>query len=453
MAPPLSLLLHALLETILVVVATAQRLQPGDAHFKKGVGGGGNCGDLDEGGLSSVSWWYDWGHTAKGFAECNGTSPKHAEYVPMIWGKWGKWQQQEADIRASAPDARFLFSYNEPDHSGSSYLKPSDGASRWENMERLAWALNVTLVGPCVSNYNSGEWWLSTFSAAFHNLTGRQPRMDHMCLHAYGTPQFLEGSVGRMAKDYKRPIWVNEFACPPYKGCTAPHQLSMMKDTLAWLENSPYVFRYAWFDNRDNRPLPKGADSLHVPNSSRLTPLGEYYNTFMPTKPNPPPVPPAPRPPAPPPAPPGPSPPADCPGGNLTACEKLCPTSPAPVHADCVQQCATRCTGPAPPPTPAPPPPAPTPTPTPPTPTPTPPGTNCSVAGRVPLGKGKFCYEICNTKCYKGECEHHYTVLKDGQSIPCLFHPPAAAGQKAKCAPDTACEKPDADADADAARK
>lgn len=29
-----------------------------------------------------------WGHTAEGFAQCNGTSPVHAEYVPMIWGKW-----------------------------------------------------------------------------------------------------------------------------------------------------------------------------------------------------------------------------------------------------------------------------------------------------------------------------------------------------------------------------
>ena len=127
---------------------------------------------------------YDWGHTAKGFAACNGTSPKHAEYIPMIWGKWGEWTQQEADIRAHAPNARFLFSYNEPDHSGSSYLSPADAADRWENMERLAWSLNVTLVGPCVSNYNSGEWWLHTFSQGFANITGRQPRMDHMCLHA-----------------------------------------------------------------------------------------------------------------------------------------------------------------------------------------------------------------------------------------------------------------------------
>ena len=165
-------------------VSAQSVLQPGDLHFKKGIGGGGDCGDLDEGGLSTVTWWYDWGHTAKGFAACNGTSPKHAEYIPMIWGKWGEWTQQETDIRTHAPSARFLFSYNEPDHSGSSYLNPADAADRWENMERLAWSLNVTLIGPCVSNYNSGEWWLHTFSESFANTTGRQPRMDHMCLHA-----------------------------------------------------------------------------------------------------------------------------------------------------------------------------------------------------------------------------------------------------------------------------
>ena len=239
-----------------------------------------------------------------------------------------------------------------------------------------------------------------------------------------------------MYKDYQRPIWVNEFACPPYEGCTAPHQLNMMQETLPWLEDSAYVYRYAWFDNRDNRPLPKGADSLHVPNSSKLTPLGEFYNQFTPAKPNPPPVPPAPRPPQPPPTPPGPAPtpPGPCPGGNFTACEHLCPSSPAPVHEDCVQQCEARCSPkPAPPPPPHPPSP-----PAPPSPLPA----NCSIAGRLPLAKGKFCYEICNSKCYQGECERHYTVLKDKQEIPCLFHPPPAPGEKAKCSPDTACEKP-----------
>ena len=34
--------------------------------------------------------------------------------------------------------ASTIFSFNEPDHSGSSYLSPLEGAERWPNMQQLA---------------------------------------------------------------------------------------------------------------------------------------------------------------------------------------------------------------------------------------------------------------------------------------------------------------------------
>jgi hypothetical protein len=373
------------------------RLQPTDPAFKKGVGGGGDCGDLDDGaGGLNVSWWYDWGHDRKGFAQCNGTSPQRAEYVPMVWGKWALKNATalEADLRAHAPGARFVFGFNEPDHSGS-YTKPTDAAARWPAMEAAAAALRLTLVSPCVSNYASGDWWLKTFRAAFVNASGREPRMDHMCVHAYGTAKAMMNEVDALYRDYRRPIWVNEFACPPYKGCTAPHQLEMMKQALPLLEASPYVFRYAWYVNRDARPAPKGDDSLHVNGSASLTPLGKFYRAFKPAEPPPPPVPPAPTP------------------------------SPLP---------------PAPPPLPPPAPPPPSPTP----PGPAPPSHNCSVVGRTNLNTTahRYCYELCVSQCYHGVCERFFTVVK-GVPVPCAFQPPRAGAQKGKCLPNQACEPPD----------
>lgn len=44
-----------------------------------------------------------------------------------------------------------------------------------------------------------------------------------------------------MYRAYQRPIWINEFACPPYQNCTASHQLQFMKSALPVLEQSPYV--------------------------------------------------------------------------------------------------------------------------------------------------------------------------------------------------------------------
>ena len=154
--------------------------------------------------------------------------------------------------------ARFIFGFNEPDHSGS-YLKPQDAAARWLAMEKVALALNLTLVSPCVSNYESGLWWLNVFRGAFRNITGREPRMDHMCLHQYvHSASKMMSTIHAMFRDYNRPIWLNEFACPPYQNCTAQHQLQFMQAALPLLEACPYIYRYAWYVNRDNRDPPKG---------------------------------------------------------------------------------------------------------------------------------------------------------------------------------------------------
>ena len=167
--------------------------------------------------------------------------------------------------------------------------------------------------------------------------------------------------------------------------------MAFMREALPLLEASPYVFRYAWFVNRDDRPLPRGADSLHVVNSTALTPLGKMYRDFEPDRPPPPPVPPAPRP------------------------------SPSP-------------SPPPPPPPPSPPPPPPPPSPTPPV--------NCSVAGRKPLSSSehlKYCYQVCASQCYLHECETWYTTM-GGKPIPCLYLPPQPGKGHGRCQPDKRCE-------------
>lgn len=106
--------------------------------------------------------------------------------VPMIWGEWalGNTSALIDTLRENAPDSRFIFGFNEPDHSGS-YLKPEVAAERWPGMETVADALNLTLVSPCVSNFASGKWWLNTFIKAFADKMQRKPRMDMMCVHVY----------------------------------------------------------------------------------------------------------------------------------------------------------------------------------------------------------------------------------------------------------------------------
>jgi hypothetical protein len=204
--------------------------------------------------------------------------------------------------------ARYIFSFNEPDHSGSSWLPPAEAAVRWPNMVELARAFNLTLVAPCVANYAAGQWWLQTWNEGCKNATGKPCAFDHMCLHTYFNVSevgSLFSSLERMHADYGRPIWVsagalrrpprappralfyepppttpppqlNEFACPPYKHCSATDQLTFAKLVVPRLESLEYLFRYAWFEARSagNETLLANATSVE------LTPLGEYYNNI-----------------------------------------------------------------------------------------------------------------------------------------------------------------------------
>lgn len=204
------------------------------------------------------------------------------EYVPMIWGKYALkniTQMNTTFIRG----ARAIFSFNEPDHTGSSWLPPAEAAERWPDMVELARAFNLTLVAPCVANYAGGQWWLETWNAGCKNATGKPCSYDHMCLHTYFNVSevgSLFSSLERMHADYGKPIWLNEFACPPYKHCSAADQLRFAELVVPRLEALPYLYRYAWFEARS-----QGNETLLAPNngtSVALTPLGQFYNGVPP---------------------------------------------------------------------------------------------------------------------------------------------------------------------------
>jgi hypothetical protein len=263
---------------------------------KKGVGYfGGNCSDFQSQGLSNISWFYDWGHdqASRLRSGCSqGLSVDGVAYIPMIWGKFALHNTSEMNV-TFIRGAEAIFSFNEPDHSGSSYLPPLEGAQRWPQMVALARAFNLTLVAPCVSNYASGAWWLATWHAACRNLTGANCSYDHTCLHTYFEPAQvpeLFSSLERMHRDYPAPLWLNEFACPPYKDCGAADNLAFAQAVVPRLEALPYVYRYAWFEARAQGKGggPAGEALLVTPQGNttppfvELTPLGKWYNEYVP---------------------------------------------------------------------------------------------------------------------------------------------------------------------------
>ena len=145
---------------------------------------------------------------------CSSSGPNHAwqgvEYVPQIWGKYALKNISNMNV-TFIQGASSIFSFNEPDHTGSSWLPPAEAAERWPNMVALARAFNLTLVAPCLSNSAGGQWWMETWNAGCRTLTGTYCSYDHTCLHTYFEPNdtaSLFSSLARMHNDHGRPIWL-----------------------------------------------------------------------------------------------------------------------------------------------------------------------------------------------------------------------------------------------------
>ena len=150
-------------------------------------------------------------------------------------------------------------------------------------MVALSTAFNLTLVAPCVSNYAGGAWWLAQWHDGCRNLTGARCAFDHTCLHTYFDASDSEAvfdSLARLHADYPAPIWLNEFAAPPYKHASAQEQLAFARAVVPRLEALPYLVRYAWFEARC-----AGNETLLVSDANAsvaLTPLGEFYPSVPP---------------------------------------------------------------------------------------------------------------------------------------------------------------------------
>ena len=135
-----------------------------------------------------------------------------------------------------------------------------------------------------MANWANGNAWLSAWNAGCRNLTGSNCSFAHMCLHTYFEPSqvdYVFDSLQSMHSEYGKPIWLNEFACPPYENCSAADQLVFAREVVPRLEATPYVYRYAWFEARA-----VGGEALLANLTSPLaqavqrTALGDWYNSF-----------------------------------------------------------------------------------------------------------------------------------------------------------------------------
>lgn len=246
---------------------------------KRGIGYGYHSPKDMEAMSAGISWWYNWFYMPD---EKIRTTYKQygVEYIPMVWG--GSFDQTAIEnYLASNEDIGYLLGFNEPNFKDQANLMPSHAAAKWPQLEEMAEAHGLQLIGPavnycgnCVSEngttYNDPFEYLDDFFAACVGC-----KVDYISVHWYGCGG-LDSYLAGFEK-YGKPLWVTEIACWDNPNISLTQQKSYLINVVDQMESNPMVFRYAWFTGRGSGPniALLGADG-------ELTELGEIY-VNMPT--------------------------------------------------------------------------------------------------------------------------------------------------------------------------
>lgn len=209
-----------------------------------------------------VTWYYNWGNTpGKGY-ENQVIDFEGIEFVPMCWNA----NYNADNIREycqSHPQTKYLLGFNEPNFTAQANMTPQQAAEAWGPVKALADELGLKLVAPALNYspnppYTDPLKWMDEFVA----LVGHDA-FDYTAIHNYGGLEVMKTLAGNFHDRYGKDVWVTEFCYWPNEGnqndYVAPDtQIDSMVETLKWLEETPWIFRYAWFKALGNSSSSKG---------------------------------------------------------------------------------------------------------------------------------------------------------------------------------------------------
>ncbi|MFB6342672.1 glycosyl hydrolase [Saccharicrinis sp. FJH62] len=234
----------------------------------------------------AVSWWYNWSETPEStVADVYGDYG--FDFVPMTWN--GSFN--ESKLRTfldKHPETKYLLAFNEPNFLDQANMKPSQVAAIWPRLEAIAADYNLEIVGPavnfcnsCVSEngttYTDPVQYLDDFFAACPDC-----QVDYIAVHCYmNHASALEWYISLFEK-YNKPIWLTEFAGWEYNDAinSPEDQISFMMEAVEFLENSPDVFRYAWFIGRTSGGIQSFPYIDLLGANGQLTDLGQAYKAM-----------------------------------------------------------------------------------------------------------------------------------------------------------------------------
>lgn len=236
------------------------------------------------------SWNYSWDSVR--IAE----QPDDIEFIPMLWGAWGGEDNIRRRIQENVLPAyklgkvHRLLAFNEPDMKSQSNLDVDSVIQEyWPVLQESG----IPLASPSVG-HAFGAWMIDFMKQV--KASNNTLRVDYTAIHWYKGPnaeKFKQHIIDAYHKYGERPILLTEFAPADWNAdanrknrYTSKQVLAFAKDVLPWLERQPFVAGYAWFSFPPSHVAGGPSALFDGDDSKKLTPLGRYYASVTPAKPD-----------------------------------------------------------------------------------------------------------------------------------------------------------------------
>jgi len=224
-----------------------------------------------------LGWYYNW-RTDQIWSRQK--QRRDVDFVPMIHGAKDVNKPIKSDRRVTT-----LLGFNEPDGYGGDHqagMTVAEAIALWPRLQ----ARGLRLGSPATTRDQTlgPNSWQRRFMS---EIERRGMRVDFMAVHYYTTDGDVEAFrrwLIQVHREYRRPIWVTEFAYIDWnrpRAASYERNAAFAQKAMRMMEGLPFVERYAWFAAN---PYPWGGSAPKinlVDDRLRPTPVGRAYESAM----------------------------------------------------------------------------------------------------------------------------------------------------------------------------
>ncbi|GAA5868012.1 hypothetical protein JCM8547_000781 [Rhodosporidiobolus lusitaniae] len=237
---------------------------------KKGLGS--NSADLSK--AFDLVWWYGWS------IQPNGTLSDSVDWSPMCWSDASGEDFAEAAPKWVEKGSKYLLGFNEPDYPyPQADMTIDESVSAWKKYMSPLADSGAYLVSPAVTNGGDpmGLTYLQGFFDACPTCYKETAAIN---LHWYDSATnvaYFKNYLTNAASQFNRSVILSEF-----RGSgTLAEQTTFLETVLPWMEDQPFILRYAAFGDFVTGEKDADGNLLDfVDADGNLLALGQTYNSL-----------------------------------------------------------------------------------------------------------------------------------------------------------------------------